>query len=148
MPPRRNGSGEPARLAAYMNTIKCRAGITQIGRVLDHVLREAGQRKIGALVFVGDCAEESPSLLMPKARRLAELGTPAFMFLEGNDAEGEVVFREIAAITRGAFCRFNRDSAKQLGDLLRAAAVFATGGTAALARLDSNASKFLLGQLR
>jgi len=70
------------------------------------------------------------------------------MFQEGRDHEVEHVFREIARLTHGAHCRFDEGSAKQLGELLKAVAVFAVGGIAALeASKDAGAIK-LLGQLR
>lgn len=138
----------PMQLAKFMTGIKCRAGITQIGRVLEHVIREAGQRKIGALVYVGDCCEEPRNPLVLQARYLAELGVPTFVFQEGPDPQAEMIFRELARITHGAFHRFDSGSAKQLGELLRAEAVFATGGIAALERQGSESATLLLGQLR
>jgi hypothetical protein len=139
---------DPIQLARFMTGVQCRAGHTQIARVLDHVLRESGQRKIGALAFVGDCCEEPRNHLVPLARRLADQTIPIFIFQEGRDVEAEMIFREIAQITKGAFCHFDQNSAKQLGELLRAVAVFATGGVAALERQGSDASRLLLGQIR
>ena len=49
---------DPMVLAKLMAKIRCDAGETQIGKVLTHALREANQRKINAVVFVGDCCEE------------------------------------------------------------------------------------------
>ena len=54
-----NWLSDPVKLAAYMSGIRCRAGLTQISRVLDHTLHEASQRKISAMIYVGDCCEES-----------------------------------------------------------------------------------------
>jgi hypothetical protein len=54
------------------------------------------------------------------------------MFLEGRDAIAEKAFREIARLTRGAFCRFDEGSAHQLRELLSAVAVYAAGGRQAL----------------
>ena len=76
----------PADLAAIMTKISCDAGHTQIERVLSHVAREAtSERKISALVFVGDACEEERDQLIEPASRLAQLGVPAFMFQEGHD---------------------------------------------------------------
>jgi hypothetical protein len=70
------------------------------------------------------------------------------MFQEGDDHEVEKVFREIARLTRGAYCRFDPGAARQLGELLKAVAVFVTGGMEALAaRKDAGAVR-LLTQLR
>ena len=70
------------------------------------------------------------------------------MFQEGNDREVEHVFRDIARLTRGAYCRFDPGAAHQLAELLRAVAAYAAGGMEALAaRKDAGAVK-LLGQMR
>jgi hypothetical protein len=70
------------------------------------------------------------------------------MFQEGNNREVEKVFREIARLTKGAYCRFDPGAAHQLAELLKAVAVYATGGLAALAeRTDAGAVR-LLSQLR
>ena len=82
---------------------------------------------------------------MPRARRL---GVPAFMFQEGHDRQAEQTFREIAQITRGAHLRFDQGSARQLGELLRAVAMFAVGGVAALEQQGSPAARLLLSQIR
>jgi hypothetical protein len=70
------------------------------------------------------------------------------MFQEGDDREVEHVFREIAGVTKGAYCRFDPGAARQLAELLKAVAVYAVGGMTALAaRKDPGAIK-LLGQLK
>jgi len=70
------------------------------------------------------------------------------MFQEGRDREVEQVFRDIARVTHGAYCRFDPGAARQLAELLRAVAVFVVGGIPALAaRKDAGAIK-LLGQLK
>lgn len=143
-----NWLSDPVKLAAYMTGVTCRAGLTQITRVLDHTLRESDHRKIGALVYVGDCCEEPRDHLAPLARRLADINIPIFVFQEGPDLEAELAFRELAQITHGAFQRFDAGSAKQLGELLRAVAAFAVGGIAALEQQSSAAAARLLGQVR
>jgi hypothetical protein len=136
------------RLTELMTDIKCRAGHTQLRKVLVHAQKEARLLKVGALIFIGDALEEDEDELIPEARELGRLGTPAFMFQEGDDHEVERVFREIARVTRGAYCRFDPGAARQLGELLKAVAVFVTGGMEALAaRKDAGAVK-LLGQLK
>ena len=73
------------------------------------------------------------------------------MFQEGDDPVAENAFREIARLTRGAYCRFDTGAAHQLGELLRAVAAYAAGGIKALAdlsaRKDRGAQK-LLAQLK
>jgi hypothetical protein len=117
----------PRRLGDMMRRITCLTGGTQIGRVLDHARRED---KISALVFVGDAMEEEPEELYAKARALR--GVPVFMFQEGDDADAEKVFRQIAKITKGAYAKFEPGAAAELAKLLRAVAAYAVGGMEAL----------------
>ena len=72
--------------------------------------------KVQALVFVGDAMEEKLDDLCDAA---GELGVPAFLFQEGDDPIAEQAFREIARLTRGAYCRFDPGAAHQLAELLR-----------------------------
>jgi hypothetical protein len=125
----------------------CRAGETQIEKVLAHAAKETKLLKVSALVFVGDALEESPDTVLSAANALGRLGTPAFMFQEGRDRLVEQTFQDIARLTRGAYCCFDPGAARQLAELLRAVAVFAAGGMPALAaRHDASAIK-LLGQM-
>ncbi len=139
------------RLADLMSRIDCRGGHTQIGKVLSHARSESERRKVQALVFVGDAMEEKIDDLCQAAGELGLLGVPAFMFQEGYDAIAEQAFREIARLTKGAYCRFDPGAAQQLGDLLRAVAAYAAGGMKALAdlsaRRDPGAIK-LIGQMK
>ena len=92
--------------------------------------------------------EENPDDLTHDAGELGRLGVPAFMFQEGHDRDVEQVFREIARLTHGAYCRFDPGAARQLAELLRAVAVYAAGGMTALAaRRDAGAVK-LLSQMK
>jgi hypothetical protein len=139
------------RLAGLMECIDCRGGHTQIGKVIAHAKRETQATKVQALVFVGDAMEEKLDDLCHAAGELGLLGTPAFMFQEGDDPIAQGAFREIARLTRGAYCRFDPGAAHQLAELLRAAAAYAAGGMRALAdlsaRRDAGAIK-LLEQMR
>ena len=60
------------------------------------------------------------------------LGVPAFLFHEGQDPAAARAFAQIAKLTGGACCRFNASAPEQLRELLRAVAVFASGGRKAL----------------
>ena len=135
------GSGEfeasewttnPAALAQRMNGVACRSGFTQLTRVLEHAAAEARKTKIGALVYIGDAFEEDADAVAGAAGRLALLGVPAFMFHEGDDPRAGEMFRTVARLTKGVYARFDMGAAKQLRDLLRAAAVYAAGGRTAL----------------
>jgi hypothetical protein len=142
---------EPARLAALMSRIDCRGGHTQIARVLADARREASRSGVRALVFVGDAMEEPVDALCASAGELGLLKVPVFMFQEGHDPVAESAFKEIARLSGGAWCRFDSGAPDQLRELLRAAAAYAAGGRAALARLSrssSGASTLLLEQMR
>jgi hypothetical protein len=121
-----------AALVRRMTGVFCLAGQTQIAKVLRHAIAEAKRRKVHALVFVGDCMEESVDELAQLAGQLGLLGIPAFMFHEGGDAAAARAFREVARLSRGAYCPFDSSSARQLRDLLSAVAVYAAGGRRAL----------------
>jgi hypothetical protein len=128
---------QPERLAELMTRIDCRGGHTQIGKVLGHARAESERRKVQALVFVGDAMEEKLDDLCQAAGELGLLGVPAFMFQEGYDAIAEQAFREIARLSKGAYCRFDPGAANELRELLRAAAAYAAGGMRALADLSA-----------
>ena len=119
-------------LGNRMRDVTCRSGFTQVRRVLAHAGAEAGLTKVGALVYVGDAFEEDPDAAAAEAGRLALLGVPAFMFHEGDDPRAGAVFQNVARLTKGVYARFDAGAAKQLRDLLMAAAIYATGGAVAL----------------
>jgi hypothetical protein len=129
--------GGAERLAHLMSAIDCRGGRTQIGRIIAHAVRETRSAKVQALVFVGDAMEEKLDDLCHAAGELGLLSVPAFMFQEGPDPVAEQAFREIARLTRGAYCRFDPGAAHELAALLRAAAAYAAGGMKALADLSA-----------
>jgi hypothetical protein len=139
------------KLAALMSRIDCRGGHTQIGKVLHHARKESDARRVQALVFVGDAMEEKIDDLCAYAGELGLRSVPVFMFQEGGDPVAEHAYREIARLSRGAYCRFDPGAAHQLGELLRAVAAYAAGGMKALgdlsARNDRGAQK-LLAQLK
>jgi hypothetical protein len=124
---------QAAPLVQRMTGVSCLAGTTQIMRVLRHTVAEAGAARVNALVYVGDCMEESATGIAELAGQLALLGVPAFMFHEGADKAAQKTFQEVARITRGAYARFDAGSAKTLRDLLTAVAIYAAGGRRALA---------------
>ncbi|MDX1527900.1 MAG: VWA domain-containing protein [Gammaproteobacteria bacterium] len=124
--------GNAKDLLLTMTEVTCSAGMTQIERVLEHAIDEAQKGKVNALVFVGDCMEEDIDRLCGRAGELGLLGVPAFMFHEGTDLAAERAFKQIAHLTRGAYCHFDAASAQHLRELLGAVAVFAAGGRKAL----------------
>ena len=143
---------DPDQLAQLMRRVACQGGMTQLGRVLSAARDEATPQKVHAFVYVGDAMEENADEVCARAGELALLGVPAFMFQEGHDERASATFKEIARLTRGAACRFDAGSAKQLKDLLTAVAVYAAGGHKALLALSqsksSSGAQLLLSQMR
>ncbi len=121
-----------AALGERMREVHCASGFTQLRRVLSHVRAQTAAGRVGALIYVGDCFEENADVVLNEAGELALLGVPAFMFHEGHDPGAASVFGEVARLTRGVYARFDSGAALRLRELLRAAAVYAAGGAAAL----------------
>lgn len=119
-------------LLQKMTSVYCVGGHTQIRKVLQHALDETKNKRINALVFVGDCMEENVDTLCDLAGRLAFQGVPIFIFHEGDDWVAARAFQQMAQISNGAYCSFDANSAQQLKDLLSAVAVYAAGGQTAL----------------
>lgn len=143
--------GDPDALARLMRQVHCEGGHTQIRKVLSHARQETEKTKVNALVYVGDCMEEDIDHLSQLAGELGLIGVPVFVFQEGHEPRAERAFREIARLSRGAYCRFNAGSGRELRELLTAVAVYATGGRKALENLKaeskSGAAVRLLEQL-
>lgn len=131
----------PSDLVRLMSGVFCLAGQTKIGRVLRHAVKECEQRRVNALVFVGDAFEEDLDEIGQIAGQLGILGVRAFLFQEGHKPEAERAFRHIAALTKGAHCRFDQQSPDQLRELLGAVAAYAAGGRRALADLSKRSGK-------
>jgi len=119
-------------LQKWMTSVQCRAGETQLSKVLSHAANETIRETVNALVFVGDFCEEDVDDIGARAGELGLKGVPAFMFHEGNDGVASFAFKEVARLTRGAYCHFDTSSAATLRDLLAAVAVYAAGGRMAL----------------
>jgi hypothetical protein len=143
---------DPKALLRLMTSVSCRAGHTQIERVLSHAIRESRKRKVNALVFVGDAIEENIDDLGRRAGELGILGVPVFIFHEGGDPAVRRAFEEVARLSGGAYCPFDMGGVKQLRELLRAVAVYAAGGRKALLEFgDRNRSsevRLLTSQMR
>lgn len=142
---------DPTALARLMTKVDCRGGNTQIGKVLAHIRKEAAAHKVNAVVYVGDCMEEHLDRLCAVAGEIGLLGVPVFMFQEGHDPIAEQAYSEIARLTRGAYCRLDQGSARQLRELLSAVAVYAAGGRRALvehSKGKAGGATLLLEQLK
>ena len=113
-----------------------------------HALKQTATQKINALVYIGDAMEESIDNLAEKAGRLGLLGVPVFVFQEGQDRGTEAAFKEIARLSKGAWFRFDRNAAANLGRLLSAVAIYATGGLKALEARGRPEDQLMIEHLR
>lgn len=134
-------------LKQLMTRIECRSGHTQIGKVLSHALKQTGSAKVNALVYIGDAMEENVDDLAEKAGKLGLHGVPVFVFQEGRDAVAEAAFKEVARLSKGAWFRFDRNSAANLAGLLSSVAIFATGGLKALEARNLPQDRLLIEHL-
>ncbi|WP_373185539.1 VWA domain-containing protein [Halopseudomonas sp.] len=142
---------QPRQLLKLMNGVQCLGGITQIGRVLQHAVQETRSRPVKAVVFIGDCCEESVDEICHAAGELGMLRTPVFMFQEGGDPHTGAVFRQVSTLSGGAYAPFDRSSPQMLKELLGAVAVYASGGRRALKDYTNRSSsevKRLTSQIR
>lgn len=119
-------------LARLMSAVRCLAGRTQVAKMLRYAGEQRRESRIDAVVFVGDCCEEDADEVGHEAGQLGLLGLPVFVFQEGEDRAASRLFPQIAKLTRGAYCKFDRSSQDQLKRLLGAAATYASGGRPAL----------------
>ncbi|MBS0537227.1 MAG: VWA domain-containing protein [Proteobacteria bacterium] len=144
-------TSEGRELARLMSSVRCLAGRTQIGRLLRYAADQRRESRIDAVVFVGDCCEEDVDQVGHEAGQLGLLGLPVFVFQEGNDRAAARLFPQIARLTKGAYCRFDRSSADELKRLLGAVAAYAAGGRDALlkyGKAQGGAAAFLTGQIK
>ena len=138
-------------LARLMGSVRCLAGRTQIARLLRYAAEQRRESRLDAVVFVGDCCEEDVDAIGHEAGQLGLLGLPVFVFHEGEDRVASRLFPQIAKLTRGAYCKFDRSSPDQLKRLLGAVAAYAAGGRQALAdysKKQGGAAALLTRQLK
>lgn len=146
-----NFVSQTRQLLQLMNGVSCLGGITQISRVLQHTLAETRTKPVKALIFIGDCCEESVDPLCHLAGELGMLRTPVFMFQEGQDPHAKAVFQQVSRLSGGAYAPFDHNSPQLLRELLAAVAVYASGGVKALQHHSRTAPaevKRLTSQLR
>ncbi|MGK0298614.1 MAG: hypothetical protein ACI9XC_002236 [Gammaproteobacteria bacterium] len=127
-------------LSIEMKEVSCLAGHTQIERSLKELLSETNRKQVSAAVFVGDAFEETTSAIYNIAGQLGIRKIPVFMFQENYQADVEKVYRNIAKLSGGAYCRFDNNSADLLAQLLSAVAIYAAGGHQALRAFAKNSN--------
>ncbi|MCY4265296.1 MAG: VWA domain-containing protein [Gammaproteobacteria bacterium] len=128
-------------LLQLMTRIHCEAGATQLEQVLRHAMRQQQSSPVKGIVFIGDAMEEDRNTLTGLAGKLGLLNVPLFIFQEGAEPLAQQVFLELSRLSGGACMQFDRTSAGQLKDLLRAVAVYAAGGRQALSNFSKTSSE-------
>ena len=137
-------SGE--ELVRLMRLVKCESGYTQIGRVLDHALREHEKAAVQALTYIGDAMEEEIEVLAAKASRLGQAGIPIYIFQEGRDAAVRKAYRLLALKSGGEYFEFDAErGVEQLAEQLGAVARLAVGDTEALEQITGTAARQCCG---
>ena len=132
-----------------MSGIECRGGNTQIGKVLGACAEGDGGGKGGRAGLSSATRWRNRSTISPqKAGNLGLRGVPVFVFQEGRDGVAERAFKEIARLSKGAWFRFDRNSAATLARLLSAVAVFATGGLKALEARGRPEDRLMIEHMR
>jgi len=120
---------DPAPLSRSMFDLSCRAGGTQIARLLHRALEE--DKAYSGVVYIGDSCEEHEDELLALARKFGRKSIPLFMFHErpiGGEAEARAVFEKMAELSGGAYVDFKMDSAVVLRELLSCIAAFSAAG--------------------
>lgn len=139
-----NSSDEFAKM---MSGIECRAGHTQIEKVLKHAAKEHQRAKVNALVYIGDAFEESADDIGHAAGQLGLHNVPIFMFQEGHDRNVELIYKEVARLSRGGWFRFDRSAPDVLKELLSSIAIYATGGIKALKLRGKRSDRLLIEKM-
>ena len=98
--------GSAAPLIQAMTGVSCRAGHTQLAKVMRHVAKEHEKAPVAAVILVGDCCEEPLPEVGQAAVNLGKI--PAYAFLEGDAHEGKAAFELIAEVTKGVVIPFRR----------------------------------------
>jgi hypothetical protein len=122
--------GSTMPLVQAMSGVTCRAGHTQLAKVLKHIAREHEQAPVAAAILIGDYCEE---MLDDVGQAAGQVKAPIHCFLEGTTPEGKAAFELIAKTTGGALIPFDANSPNQLRELLGAVAAYVVGGLDALA---------------
>lgn len=119
-----------------VHSVRCRAGRTALNAILAKAVEVS---RLKALIYVGDCFEESPQEAMDLAQQLKLKGVRCFLFHDessagsGYDVEtARRVFQEIARITGGAVLPFDENAPDLVKALLEAIAIYAAQGMKAL----------------
>jgi hypothetical protein len=124
-----------------MANVVCVGGQTQIAESLKGAAAGEKDRPPSSVILVGDAFEEDFEDLKKVASLLKLRGIKVYAFLDGSDPAAAEAFRMVASMTGGVFKNFGDNVDLGLGDLAVAAAVYDTGGRAALQELAAAGNK-------
>jgi len=127
-------------LTQWMDSVSCISGDTQIAKVLSDAVAQARQGKIAAVLYVGDCMEESTATLYSYAGQLGELKVPVYLFQEGTDRDAFRTFAEIARLTGGRHVEFKTGNFKEMSDMAKVVIAQASGNPRAIAAVRDDKS--------
>lgn len=137
-----------------LHMVQCRAGCTALNKILNAAIDIP---RLKALIYVGDCFEESTIEAVELAQQLKLKGVRCFMFHDtssgnqGYDVKtARTIFEQIAQITGGALLPFDENSPGMVKALLEAIAIFASLGIKALEQKTKYlpAARLLLDQMK
>jgi hypothetical protein len=115
-----------------MEKLSCKAGYTQIAKVLRLALAE--KEPVSGVVLIADVCEENPRELAELAAALGDKNIPLFVFHDysGRDVQAVEtagpVFEYMANASGGAYCPFGTGSAAAIRELLSSVAAFSAAG--------------------
>ena len=79
-------NSSPEQLLRHMQHVRCLGGMTQIRRVLSHILNESSaDQTVKAAVYIGDMCEEPMADIVNTAGQLGLRQVPVFVFQEGTE---------------------------------------------------------------
>ena len=121
-----------------MLSLCCKAGNTQIARVLKLALAE--KEKLSGVVFIGDHCEDNPEELLNLAATLGKRSIPLFIFHEIVDYDSRAldarpVFERMAKLSGGVYSEFRPDSGAVMRELLATVAAFSVAGSEGVKRV-------------
>lgn len=110
-----------------MERVECRAGYTQIFNAIQKIIEDDKDHLPTNIVMIGDMCEEVEEIITHAIRNLQAHDIKVFAFHEGDDRNGENVYRNFAKHTGGAFAKFGPQM--PLEDLCEAVGVYTVGDT-------------------
>ena len=143
---------DPAVLSDTMRRLSCRAGSTQIARVLRLALAEK-ERLSGVVLILDHCEERSPfyvaqglpdilaDRLIEMAESLGKRSIPLYIFHEiavrdTEAIEARPLFRRMAEVSGGVYSEFQSASVAVLRELLSAVAAFSAAGIEGVKQIE------------